>query len=205
MNGNLNRNIDKSRWITLVLVLLVGATSAFLNCLSVYIAPLAERGWDPSVVVFAYTLMMFMSVFGSLLGGKLQEKIGNRNVLKICGLGFMLSVLASSFSTSAWMYVILIGGFAPLFVYCIYVAQIANLGALFPERVGFVTGALMVGSYGIGALLVPLATQMTVMMDVMAGIRILGIVIGAIQKLLSCRISEVCWMHRRRGLPIKKG
>lgn len=180
MNSNVHGNIDKSRWITLVLVLIVGATSAFLNCLSVYIAPLAERGWDPSITVFAYTLMIFMSIFGSLLGGILQQKIGNRNVLKICGLGFMLSVLASSFSTSAWMYVILIGGFAPLFVYCIYVAQLANLGALFPERVGFVTGALMIGIYGIGAVLVPLATQMTAVMDVMAGIRILGIVIGAI-------------------------
>lgn len=179
MNSNLHGNIDKSRWITLVLILLVGATSAFLNCLSVYIAPLAERGWDPSVVVIAYTLMMFMAVFGSLLGGKLQEKVGNRNVLKICGLGFMLSVIGASFSVSAWMYVILMGGLAPIFVYCIYVAQLGNLGALFPERVGFVTGALMIGIYGIGAILVPLATQMTASMDVMMGIRILGIIIGA--------------------------
>lgn len=180
MNNNLHGNIDKSRWVTLALVVLVGSTSAFLNCLSVYIAPLAERGWDPSVVVVAYTLMMFMAVFGSLIGGKLQEKIGNKNVLKICGLGFMLSVLGASFSTSAWMYVILMGGCAPLFVYCIYVAQLGNIGALFPERIGFVTGTLMIGIYGIGAILVPLATQMTVSMDVMAGIRILAIVIGAI-------------------------
>ena len=180
MKNELNRNIDKLRWITLILVLLVGSTSAFLNCLSVYITPLAERGWDPSVIVFAYTLMMFMAVFGSRVGGKLQEKIGNKHVLKLCGLGFMISVIGASFATSAWMYVVLMGGAAPLFVYCIYVAQLGNLGALFPERVGFVTGALMVGIYGIGAVLVPLATTMTASMDVMAGIRILAIAIGAI-------------------------
>ena len=90
--------------------------------------------------------MMFMAVFGSLVGGKLQEKIGNKNVLKLCGLGFMISVIGASFATSAWMYVVLMGGAAPLFVYCIYVARLGNLGALFPERVGFVTGALMVGN-----------------------------------------------------------
>lgn len=180
MSNGLNKNIDKARWVTLIVVLLVGATSAFLNCLSVYITPLAEKGWDPSVVVMAYTCMMFMAVFGSLIGGKLQEKVGNKRVLNICGLGFMLSVVGASFATSAWVYVILIGVFAPLFVYCLYVAQLANLGALFPERVGFVTGALMIGIYGIGAILVPLATKMTAMMDVMSGIRILGVVIGAI-------------------------
>ena len=180
MNNELNRNIDKVRWITLILVLLVGSTSAFLNCLSVYITPLAEKGWNPSVIVFAYTLMMFMAVFGSLIGGKLQQKIGNKNVLKVCGLGFMIAVIGASFATSAWIYVVLMGGVAPLFVYCIYAAQLGNLGALFPERIGFVTGALMVGIYGIGAVLVPLATTMTASMDVMTGIRILAISIGAI-------------------------
>lgn len=35
------KRIDKLRWPMLVLVMLVGMTSAFLNCLSVFIGPLS--------------------------------------------------------------------------------------------------------------------------------------------------------------------
>lgn len=204
MSQGLTRDIDKQRWITLMLILIVGATSAFLNCLSVYIAPLAERGWDPSVVVVAYTLMMFMSIPGSIIGGKIQEKCGNKLVLKVCGLGFLLSLVVGSFSVSAWMYVILIGGFAPLFVYCIYVAQIGNIGALFPERKGFVTGALMVGIYGIGAILVPLASNMTAGMGVMPGIAVLGVVIGGFTILSGFLIVEAPEGYAPKGWESKE-
>ncbi len=182
--------IDKMRWVTLILVFFVGATSAFLNCLSVYLTPLAEKGWNPAVIVTAYTLMMFMSVPGSLIGGKIQAKFGNKTVLKVCGLGFLISVVAASFSVNPWMYVILIGGFAPLFVYCIYVGQIANLGALFPDKTGFATGALMVGIYVIGAGLVPVAARMTAAMDVMHGIAILGVIIGGLTILVGFLMVE---------------
>ena len=82
------------------------------------------KGWDPTIVVMAYSVMMFMSIPGSLIGGKLKAKFGNRFVLKVCGLGFTVSVLVAAFAPNAWVYVIAIGGFASLFVYCIYVAQI---------------------------------------------------------------------------------
>lgn len=180
MNEISTQRIDKLRWVTLIMMLFVGTTSAFLNCLSVYIAPLAERGWDSSVIVMAYTLMMFAAIPGDILGGKLQEKFGNRFVLKVCGLGFLVSVLAASFAVNAWMYVICIGGFAPLFVYCIFVAQIASLGELFPDRRGFVTGALMVGVYLAGAAVVPIAARLTESMDVMRGIAILGGAFGVL-------------------------
>lgn len=173
------QRIDKLRWVTLIMILFVGTTSAFLNCLSVYITPLAEKGWDPAVIVAAYTIMMIASVPGSMVGGILQGKFGNRFVLKTCGLGFIASVLAASFATNAWMYAICIGGIAPFFVYCIYAAQIANLGGLFPDRQGFATGALMVGVYIAGAAVVPIAAKLTIAMDVMPGIRVLGIVFGA--------------------------
>ena len=108
------KRIDKLRWPMLVLIMLVGMT-------------------------MAYSVMMVMDIPVSLIGGKLKAKFGNRVGLKVCGLGFTVSVLVAAFAPNAWVYVIAIGGFAPLFVYCIYVAQIANLGELFPDRRGLAT------------------------------------------------------------------
>lgn len=172
------KRIDTLRWPMLMLVMLVGTTSAFLNCLSVFIGPLSVRGWDPAIVVMAYSIMMFMAVPGSLIGGKFKAKFGNRFVLKVCGIGFTVSVLAAAFAPNAWIYVICIGGLAPLFVYCIYVAQIANLGELFPDKRGLATGALSVGIFVAGALVVPVAEKMTRALDVTPTISIMALVIG---------------------------
>lgn len=174
------KRIDTLRWPMLVLVMLVGTTSAFLNCLSVFIGPLTMKGWDPAIVVMAYSVMMFMAVPGSLIGGKLKAKFGNRFVLKVCGLGFTASVLAAAFAPNAWIYVICIGGLAPLFVYCIYVAQIANLGELFPDKRGLATGVLSVGIFIAGALVVPVAEKMTRALDVTSTITIFAIIIGGL-------------------------
>ena len=174
------KRIDKLRWPMLVLVMLVGMTSAFLNCLSVFIGPLSMKGWDPTIVVMAYSVMMFMSIPGSLIGGKLKAKFGNRFVLKVCGLGFTVSVLEAAFAPNAWVYVIAIGGFTSLFVYCIYVAQIANLGELFPDKRGLVTGALSVGIFLAGALVVPVCERMTSAIHVTPTIVVFALVIGGI-------------------------
>ena len=174
------KSIDKLRWPMLVLIMLVGMTSAFLNCLSVFIGPLSMKGWDPTIVVMAYSVMMVMAIPGSLIGGKLKAKFGNRFVLKVCGLGFTVSVLVAAFAPNAWVYVIAIGGFAPLFVYCIYVAQIANLGELFPDRRGLATGALSVGIFLAGALVVPVCERMTSAINVTPTIVVFALVIGGI-------------------------
>ena len=94
------KRIDKLRWPMLVLVMLVGMTSAFLNCLSVFVGPLSMKGWEPTIVVMAYSVMMFMSIPGSLIGGKLKAKFGNRFVLKVCGLGFTRRNTSKSY---CWM------------------------------------------------------------------------------------------------------
>ena len=200
---NVNR-VDKTRWFSLVLMLLVGTTSAVLNCLSVYIGPLAERGWDSSIVISAFSVMMFMAVPGSIIGGKLKEKFGNRFVLKTCGLGFTLSVIAASFSTSAVMYVVFIGGFAPLFVYCIYVAQLANVGELFPDKRGLATGSVVVGVAVAGALVVPLAEWVTRIMEVMHGIAMFGIVFGGLTILTGFIMVEAPENYKPAGWVPKK-
>ena len=63
------RKIDKLRWLMVIAMMLVGMTSAYINAISAYIGPFTEKGWDPTIVVIAYSVMTFMSLPGSIVGG----------------------------------------------------------------------------------------------------------------------------------------
>ena len=77
------RKIDGLRWLTLAMQILVGTSCAYVYCLSVYVGPLAEEfGWDPEIIIVSYTLMMAMGLPGSIVGGYLRKKFGNRFVKK---------------------------------------------------------------------------------------------------------------------------
>ena len=66
-----------------------------------------EKGWDPTIVVVAFSVMTFMSLPGSIVGGAVKARFGNKLVLKIGGLGFALTCVAASFVTGPWGYVVL--------------------------------------------------------------------------------------------------
>ena len=181
MSGNLNTaSIDKKRWLVLVLQMLVGSVTAYVYNLTIYIGPFAEqKGWDPTVVVLVWTIMMVVGLPGSLIGGKLNAKFGSKFVLKVGGIAFGLAVVASSFSTNAMMFVV-IDSIACLFMYVIYVSQLANVGSLFPDKSGLATG-LFIGATSVGtAAMAPMIEWLTRAMDLMHGIALQGVVYGLI-------------------------
>ena len=173
--------IDKLRWITVLLQMFVGSATAYVYCISVYIGPLSTKfGWDPSKIVLAYTAMMIIGLPGSALGGILKAKWGNKMVLKVGGLGFAACVIGSSFATNVWMFVILFGVLASFFMYVVYVAQLANIGELFPDKRGFSMG-LVIGGITVGsALISPLSEWLVRNMDVMNTVLLQGAVYGGL-------------------------
>ena len=64
--------VDKLRWVMVMAMILVGMTSAYLNAISAYIGPFMEKGWDPTIVVVAFSVMTFMSLPGSIVGGAVK-------------------------------------------------------------------------------------------------------------------------------------
>jgi OFA family oxalate/formate antiporter-like MFS transporter len=194
------QRVDKLRWVTLILQILVGTSAAYVYCLSVYIGPLAEKfGWDPATLVIAYSAMMIVAAPGSIVGGKLKEKFGNRNVLKVGGICFAICVVASSFATTAWLYVILNGGCASFFMYVVYVAQLGNVGELFPDKRGMAMGVTIGGiSFGTAAIII-LAEWLTRIVDVMQGIRMQGIVYGALIVFVGFVMTEAPKGYRPAG------
>lgn len=173
-------SIDKRRWIVLVLQMLVGSVTAYVYNLTIYIGPMNEKlGWDPSVVILVWTVMMVVGLPGSLIGGKLNAKYGSKFALKVGGIAFGAAVILSAFSTSAIMFVIT-DSIACLCMYVVYVSQLANVGALFPDKSAFATG-LFIGATSLGtALLAPFIEWLTRTMDLMHGIALQGIIYGAI-------------------------
>lgn len=181
MSNNLNNSsIDKKRWLVLILQMLVGSVTAYVYNLTIYIGPFSEqKGWDPTVIVLVWTIMMVIGLPGSLIGGKLNAKYGSRFVLKVGGLAFGLAVVISSFSTSAMMFVIT-DSIACLLMYVIYVSQLANVGSLFPDKSGLATG-LFIGATSLGtAILAPIIEWLTRTMDLMHGIALQGCIYGVI-------------------------
>ncbi len=174
------RSIDKKRWLVLVLQMLVGSVTAYVYNLTIYIGPLQEqKGWDPTVVVLVWTIMMVVGLPGSLIGGKLNAKFGSRFTLKVGGLAFGLAVILSSFSTSAMMFVVT-DSLACLMMYVIYVSQLANVGALFPDKSAFATG-LFIAATALGtAIMAPFIEWLTRTMDLMHGIALQGAIYGII-------------------------
>lgn len=191
--------IDKLRWLMVIAMTLVGMTSAYVNAISAYIGPFAEKGWDSTIIVIAFSVMTFMSLPGSIVGGALKARFGNKLVLKVGGLGFAVTCVATVFVTSPWAYVVLMGGVAPFFVYCVYVIQMANIGELFPDRAGLATGLFVAGIAIASALILPFTEWLTRVMDVMYGIGLSGIVYGGFTVLVGFIMIDAPKDYRPQG------
>ncbi|MGN0361485.1 MAG: MFS transporter [Bilifractor sp.] len=191
--------VDKLRWVMVMAMILVGMTSAYLNAISAYIGPFMEKGWDPTIVVVAFSVMTFMSLPGSIVGGAVKAKFGNKLVLKLGGLGFALTCVATTFVTGPWGYVVLMGGVAPFFVYCVYVVQMANVGELFPDKRGMATGIFVAGIAVASALILPLTEWMTRNMDAMMTIAVSGIVYGGFTLLMGFIMIDAPANYKPKG------
>ena len=192
--------VDKLRWVTIVLQMFVGSATAFVYCISVFIGPLATKyGWDPSQIVLAYTLMMIVGMPGSVVGGALKAKWGNKMVLKAGGLAFGAFVILSTLVANVLWFVIMFGCMASFCMYVVYVAQLANVGELFPDfrglSMGLVIGGITVGS----AMISPLSKWLVRHMDVMHCIALQGAVYGALVMVCGFLIVEAPANYRPRG------
>ena len=101
-----------------------------------------------------YSLLLAFMPIGSVIGGKLTEKIKLKNVVMIGGFTFSVGFFIASFSTPQFPYLLwlsygLLGG---LGMGLSYSTTISCAQKWFPESKGFVTG-LIVASLGIGGVI----------------------------------------------------
>ena len=176
-----NEKIDKRRWVSCVLLMLIGAALSFTYVLSVFVNPLiAARGWDADDIIFTFTLAMWVGTPSIIIGGKLTEIFKPRKLIIICGLLYGISIVLSGFTTSVVLFMICQGVFASAFMFFANVAAMQNVGELFPDKRGFAMGLFLAGMTGGAALQAPLAVWITQNYSVSASIIIQGIMYAAI-------------------------
>ena len=113
-----------------------------------------EFGWDRESMRLVFTLSIITFCFGGFFGAKLNERLSFRTTLLVAAV-----LLAGGFAGTAAA--VDAGGLPVLYVgYGVlcgagcgiaYNTVIATVNAWFPDRVGFSSGALMMG-FGIGGL-----------------------------------------------------
>lgn len=120
---------------------------------SLFNQPIADKlGFDLSKVVVTFSITSFSLAFSTLFAGKLQEKIGIKNLTMLSGilLGFGL-ILTSMVSSLPMLYItagVILGASDGI----AYLSLLSNCIKWFPEKKGLISG-ISVGAYGIGSLI----------------------------------------------------
>ncbi len=154
--------IDKKRWVTCLLQILIGTASSFTYVLSVFIAPLMSlRGWDAGMILMTFTVAMWVGSPSIIIGGWIMEKVGLKRTMIISGVLYGLCIFASAMVTSVVAFIILQGVFGSFFMFVLSVCSLQNIGTLYPDARGKAQG-IVLGGMGIGgAIIAPLAQFIT--------------------------------------------
>ena len=120
---------------------------------SLFNQPIADKfGFELNKVAVTFSITSFSLAFSTLFAGKLQEKIGIKNLTMLSGilLGFGL-ILTSMVSSLPMLYItagVMLGAADGI----AYLSLLSNCIKWFPEKKGLISG-ISVGAYGIGSLI----------------------------------------------------
>jgi OFA family oxalate/formate antiporter-like MFS transporter len=141
-----------NRWMVvfgaIIIQLCLGAVYAW----SLFNQPLIDKfQWEKGDVVLTFSITIFMMATFTIVGGKIQDKIGPRWVATaggiIMGAGIMLASTATSL-TELYLYYGFIGGAG---IGMAYVCPLATCQKWFPDKRGLISGIAVAG-FGGGAL-----------------------------------------------------
>jgi len=142
-----------NRWLVVfgavIIQLCLGAVYAW----SLFNQPLIDKfQWEKGDVVLTFSITIFMMATFTIVGGKIQDKIGPRWVATaggiIMGAGIMMASTATSL-TELYLYYGFIGGAG---IGMAYVCPLATCQKWFPDKRGLISGIAVAG-FGGGALI----------------------------------------------------
>lgn len=145
-------NFDPRRWRLLIVSVMINTCVGFCYTWSVIQGELIKTyGWNLKEVSLAFTILMAVSSFLQILGGKAMERFPCRRVVMLGGLlmgigGFVLGESGTLGSLYVGASVFGIG------TALVYPCTVSNTGKFFPDRPGFVAGLLAAGM-GSGAVI----------------------------------------------------
>ena len=160
----------KGRWLLAGAAVLVQLALGAVYAWSVFVNPLiSQMGWSRTQTALPFIVTVGVLFIGTLVGGRIQDRIGPRPVVLAGGIIYSVGVmLASLVSTpdQLWLLVLTYGVVAGLGLGVGYIVPIAMLVKWFPDKRGLITGIAVAG-FGAGALITaPVANRLMVADDV---------------------------------------
>ncbi|MBH1929371.1 OFA family MFS transporter [Serratia rubidaea] len=120
---------------------------------SLFNQPLVEKfHWGLADVATTFSITSFFLAFSTLFAGKLQERLGIRNLTLAAGVLVGLGLIASAYVSSLDMIYLLAGVVVGFAVGIAYISTLSNLIKWFPANKGLISG-ISVGAFGSGSLL----------------------------------------------------
>jgi OFA family oxalate/formate antiporter-like MFS transporter len=169
----------KGRWLLACAAVLVQLALGAVYAWSVFVNPFIQQmGWTRTQTTLPFTVAIGVIFVGTLVGGRIQDRIGPRPVVLVGGIVYSLgTMLASLVKTpdQLWLLVTTYGVIAGLGLGAGYIVPIAMLVKWFPDRRGLITGIAVAG-FGAGALITaPVANRLIQADDVSATFLPLGV------------------------------
>ena len=154
----------KGRWVLAGAAVLVQLALGAVYAWSVFVNPLMQQmGWTRTQTTLPFTVAIGVIFIGTLVGGRIQDRIGPRPVVLAGGIIYSIgTMLASLVETpdQLWLLIATYGIVAGVGLGAGYIVPIAMLVQWFPDRRGLITGVAVAG-FGAGALITaPLANRL---------------------------------------------
>lgn len=173
-----------NRWLVVLGAILIQVALGAVYIWSVFKAPLLDlfKNIDSSItgasINLTYSITILVFAIGTIIFGKLQDKIGPKKVATLGGILLALGLILASKTTSVtWLYISfgVIGGAG---IGAGYVCPLATCVKWFPDKKGLITG-LAVAGFGAGALVfAPVAQSFIDKFGVLNTFAYLGIIFG---------------------------
>ena len=172
-----------NRWIVAIAGMLIMLCSGAVYIWGVFQGPLVKLfGWTQAATALTFSITLGIFALGTIVGGRIQDKFGPREVASVGGFMIGLGVFLASYTTAdqAWILYSTYGALMGFGVGMIYTPVIACVSKWFPDKKGTIT-ELVVGSLGAGGLIfTPIAKSLLVSKGVLSTFAIFGIVFGVL-------------------------
>lgn len=146
----------RGRWGIVVAAVLVQLALGAVYAWSVFNKPLQDQfGWSKAEAVLPFEVAIGTIVIGSLVGGRIQDRLGPRVVALGGGVLYSIGVMLASLVSAGdqlWLLVLTYGALGGIGLGAAYITPIAMLVKWFPDRRGLITGIAVAG-FGFGAVI----------------------------------------------------
>lgn len=173
----MNKTNEFNRWLIVVGAILIQLCLGAIYAWSVFRIPLQEKlniSRTQASLPFSFVLIFF--ALATILGGRLQDKVGPRIVAIIGGILLGTGMILASFAHGLVALIVFYGVISGIGIGIAYVCPISAGVKWFPDKRGLITG-LSVAGFGAGALIVaPIARILIETSGVFSAFRTLGLI-----------------------------